>query len=117
MKNGWKQPTGQMLRSPSKLPVEGRFPSMAADAGGASPNSARLVEVNQQAVEEMRAIEGQTVRVELRDGRRFEDCELVSSGGPGVETLWLLVDGEDILVSKRQVVTVAGAGVRGRPLR
>ena len=33
MTNGWKQPTGQMLRSPSKLPVEGRFPSMAADAG------------------------------------------------------------------------------------
>jgi hypothetical protein len=34
MTNGWKQPTGQMLRSPSKLLVEGRFPSMAGDAGG-----------------------------------------------------------------------------------
>ena len=56
------------------------------------------------------------MRVELCDGRGFEDCELVSSGGPGVETLWLLVDGEDILVSKRQV-TLAGAGAQGRPLR
>ena len=65
----------------------------------------------------LRAIEGQTVRVELCDGRRFEDCELVSSGGAGVQTLWLLVDGEDTVVSKRQVVTVAGAGVRGRPRR
>jgi hypothetical protein len=63
----------------------------------------------------LRAIEGQTVRVELCDGQGFEDCGLVSSGGPGVETLWLLVDGEDILVSKRQV-TLAGAGAQGRPL-
>ena len=65
----------------------------------------------------MRTIEDQTVRVELRAGRRFEECELVSSGVTGVETLWMLVDGEDVLVSKRQLVTVAGAGVRGRPLR
>lgn len=64
----------------------------------------------------LRAIEGQKERVELRDGRGFEDCELISSGGPGVETLWLLVDGEDILVSKRQI-TLAGAGAQGRPLR
>jgi hypothetical protein len=34
MTNGWKQPMGEMLHSPSKLPVEGRVPSMAADAGG-----------------------------------------------------------------------------------
>ena len=64
----------------------------------------------------LRAIEGQTVRVELCDGRGFVDCELVSSGGPGVETLWLLVAGEDILVSEQQV-TLAGAGAQGRPLR
>jgi hypothetical protein len=62
-----------------------------------------------------RAIEGQTERVELCD-RGFEDCELISSEGPGVETLWLLLDGEDILVSKRQV-TLAGAGAQGRPVR
>jgi hypothetical protein len=64
----------------------------------------------------LRAIEGQTERVELCDGRRFEDCELISSEGPGVETLWLLVDGKDILVSKRQV-TLAGAGAQGRLVR
>lgn len=64
----------------------------------------------------LRAIEGQTERVELCDGREFEDSELIYSEGPGVETLWLLVDGKHILVSKRQV-TLAGAGAQGRPVR
>lgn len=64
----------------------------------------------------LRAIEGQTERVELCDGREFEDSELIYSEGPWAETLWLLVDGKDILVSKRQV-TLAGAGAQGRPVR
>lgn len=64
----------------------------------------------------LRAIEGQTGRVELCDGREFEDSELIYSEGPWAETLWLLVDGKDILVSKRQV-TLAGAGAQGRPVR
>jgi hypothetical protein len=63
----------------------------------------------------LRAVEGQTLMVELRDGRRFEDCELVSSGGPGVDTLWLLVDGEDVMVSTPEVVRVAGTGAGERP--
>lgn len=62
----------------------------------------------------LRAVEGQTVMIEMRDGRRFEDCELVSSGRLGVETLWLLVDGEDIMVSTPEVVAFAVAGPEGR---
>jgi hypothetical protein len=64
----------------------------------------------------LRAIEGQTERVELCDGREFKDSELIYSEGPGVEILWLLVDGKHILVSKRQV-TLADAGAQGRPVR
>jgi hypothetical protein len=75
-------------------------------------------EVGAMSTSEARALRaiGQTERVELCDGRGFEDCELISSEGPGVETLWLLVDGKDILVSKRQV-TLAGPGAQGRPVR
>ena len=60
----------------------------------------------------LRAIEGQTVRAELFDGQEFEARELLSSGG--VETLSLLGDGKDILVSKPHVTLARG---RGRPVR
>jgi hypothetical protein len=79
-----------------------------------SPSRREVGAMSKSEARALRAIEGQTVIVEMRDGRRFEDCELVSSGGPGVQTLWLLVDGEDIMVSTPEVVTLAGTGAGGR---
>jgi len=42
----------------------------------------------------LRRLEGRHVAVQLADGSRIDDCELVSAARRGHGTLWLLV-GED----------------------
>src|SRR5688572_9725231 len=54
----------------------------------------------------LRALGGHQVDVILGDGQRIDGCQLVSGGGGRVTTLWLLVDGADVLVAKRDIVTL-----------
>jgi hypothetical protein len=60
--------------------------------------------------EHLRDLEGQIVRVRLRDGRRW-DAELVSAGGRDVHTIWLVVDGRDVLLPLSMIVTIDGRPV------
>ena len=45
-----------------------------------------------------KGLEGCRVSVALVDGSRIDDCELVSAGHQGVQSLWLYTNGADIFV-------------------
>lgn len=50
--------------------------------------------------------EGRQVSVALDDGSRIDDCQLVSGGRHGVDTLWLFANGADRFVPLHRVVDV-----------
>ena len=51
-------------------------------------------------------LEGRHVRVTLADGSRLEDCELISAGHHGVDSVWLWADGADVFVPLVEVSDV-----------
>jgi len=51
-----------------------------------------------------RTAEGQRVCIGLRDGTRFQPCELASTGANKTATLWLVIDDEDVFVPVKDVV-------------
>ena len=53
-----------------------------------------------------RHLEGHRVGVALVDGSRLDDCELVSAGRHGSESLWLYSNGADTFVTIRDVTDV-----------
>ena len=57
----------------------------------------------------LQLIEGEQVSVSLRDGRRIDDCNLVSSGRRQVDSLWLYVNGEDVFVAHDNVIDIWNA--------
>ncbi len=67
-----------------------------------------------RAVERFQCLEGRHVSVALADGSRIDDCELVSAGRHGVDSLWLYADGTDTFVALVDVTDVTEV-VRGRP--
>jgi hypothetical protein len=60
--------------------------------------------VNTEALCPPRWLEGRRVSVALRDGSRIDDCELVSAGRPGTETVWLFSNGIDVFVPVATIV-------------
>jgi hypothetical protein len=60
-----------------------------------------------------RTLEGHCVNVALRDGRRIDGCELVSSDARRVTTLWLLIDGSDVFVAGDEVVAIEESSSAG----
>ena len=54
----------------------------------------------------IRGLEGRHVSVALADGSRLDDCELVSAGRHGVDSLWLYADGADTFVPLGDVTGV-----------
>jgi hypothetical protein len=69
-------------------------------------------------VERFRSLEGRHVSVALVDGSRIDDCELVSAGRHGTDSLWLYADGTDIfvaLIDVTEVSEVVGRGSTGVP--
>ena len=55
---------------------------------------------------ELRSLEGRQVSVSLADGSRIDDCQLVSAGSPGVQTLWVFSNGADTFVPLPDVLEV-----------
>jgi hypothetical protein len=54
---------------------------------------------NDRVAEITKCLEGCRVSVSLVDGSRIDDCELVSAGQHGVQSLWLYSNGADTFVS------------------
>jgi hypothetical protein len=54
----------------------------------------------------IRHLEGQRVGVALVDGSRLDDCDLVSAGRQGAESLWLFSNGADTFVTIGEVTDV-----------
>jgi hypothetical protein len=67
----------------------------------------------------IRYLEGRHVNVALTDGSRLDDCELVSAGRRGVQSLWLYADGADTFVALVDVSDVSevvhNCGIRPLP--
>lgn len=53
-----------------------------------------------------RHLEGHRVGVALVDGSRLDDCQLVSAGRDGAESLWLYSNGADTFVTILDVTDV-----------
>lgn len=51
-------------------------------------------------------LEGRRVSVALVDGSRIDDCERVSAGRDGVQSLWLYTNGADAFVPLVDVTDV-----------
>jgi hypothetical protein len=51
-------------------------------------------------------LEGRRVSVALVDGSRLDDCELVSTGHNGAQTLWLYDNGNDVFVAAETVIDI-----------
>ena len=62
--------------------------------------------MSQERVSELRCLEGRQVSVALADGSRIDDCQLVSAGRPGVQTLWVFTNGADAFVPLPEVIDV-----------
>jgi hypothetical protein len=56
--------------------------------------------------EHIRYLEGHHICVALVDGSRLDDCELVSAGRQGVDSLWLFANGADRFVALIDVTDV-----------
>jgi hypothetical protein len=54
--------------------------------------------ISAEVAEHIRCLEGHHVSVVLADGSRLDDCELVSAGRHGVNSLWLYANGADTIV-------------------
>lgn len=52
----------------------------------------------------VQCLEGRRVSVALADGSRIDECELISAGHHGVQSLWLYSGGADVFVPLADVV-------------
>jgi hypothetical protein len=51
-------------------------------------------------------LEGRHVSVAFTDGSRLDDCELVSTGHHGAQTLWLYANGADVFAAPENVIDI-----------
>jgi hypothetical protein len=51
-------------------------------------------------------LEGRRVSVAFIDGSRLDDCELVSTGHHGAQTLWLYANGTDVFAAPENVIDI-----------
>jgi hypothetical protein len=57
--------------------------------------------------------EGRRVSVAFSDGSRLDDCELVSTGHHGAETLWFYTNGTDVFADAENVIDIWEVVPRG----
>ena len=62
--------------------------------------------MSRERLSELRSLEGRQVSVALADGSRIDDCQMVSAGRPGVQTLWVFSNGTDTFVPLPEVLEV-----------
>lgn len=62
--------------------------------------------LTRRALTRLAGLEGCQVSVALDDGSRIDDCQLVSGGRHGVETLWLFINGADRFIPLERVVDI-----------
>jgi hypothetical protein len=63
-----------------------------------------------ESVASLNTIEGRRVSIALRNGARFDRCDVVSRARGRNRTLWLVVDDEDVFVSADDVVGITSIG-------
>ena len=66
-------------------------------------------------IPELRSLEGRQVCLALAGGERIDDCQLVSTGRRGVETLWIFADGRDVFIPLADVIDLWEATPTGGP--
>ncbi len=66
-------------------------------------------------IPELRSLEGRQVCLVLAGGERIDDCQLVSTGRGGVETLWIFADGNDAFIPLADVVDLWEVTLTGGP--
>lgn len=54
----------------------------------------------------LRALRGRQVGVALTDGKRINDCRLLSAGHSPTNTLWLVSNGADVFVRRDELIAV-----------
>jgi hypothetical protein len=54
----------------------------------------------------LQALRGRHVGVALTNGKRFDDCRLLSAGHSPTNTLWLVSDGADLFVRRDELMAV-----------
>jgi hypothetical protein len=57
-------------------------------------------------VDKLVHLEGFRVSVAFLDGSRLDDCELVSTGHHGAQTLWLYANGTDVFAAAEKVIDI-----------
>lgn len=60
-------------------------------------------DMSRKRMSELRLLEGRQVSVALADGSRIDDCQLVSVGRYGVETIWIFSNGTDRFIPMAEV--------------
>jgi hypothetical protein len=55
-------------------------------------------------IREWQSLEGRQVCLALDRGERIDDCQLVSTGRSGVDTLWIFTNGSDRFIPRARVV-------------
>ena len=60
--------------------------------------------MSHERVLKMRSLEGRRVNLALRDGRRIDNCQLVSAGRPGLRTVWVYANDADAFVPLPEIV-------------
>lgn len=55
-------------------------------------------------IRQLKVLEGRRVGLAVRDGRRIDDCELVSAGRGRTRHLWVFTNGADVFVPSNDVI-------------
>jgi hypothetical protein len=54
----------------------------------------------------LKGLEGRQIGLALTDGSRIDDCQLVSAGRPGLQSLWVFTNGADAFIPLELVLEV-----------
>lgn len=60
-----------------------------------------------------RSLQGRQVSIAVADGSCIQDCQLISTGVPGTDNLWVFSNGRDVFVPVEEVLDVWEADPAG----
>jgi hypothetical protein len=66
--------------------------------------------MSNQRFPQFKALEGRRVGLALSDGSRIDDCQLISAGRPGLESVWVFLNGNDAFIPLTVVIEVWEVG-------